>query len=102
MSPICGGLSEARPVSDSVRRLCEQLRPAMEQSNKANTAFSEFEPISYKSQVVAGTNYFVKIKVGPEAFAHVRIFQPLPCNGSNPELSSVKWDVGQGDDIAYF
>lgn len=70
-------------------------------------------------QVVAGTNYFVKIKVGPEAFAHVRIFQvscrrrdgmmaglfvdqPLPCNGSNPELSSVKWDVGQGDDIAYF
>ncbi|KAF4712618.1 hypothetical protein FOZ62_001112 [Perkinsus olseni] len=103
MRTMCGGLGEAMAANDTVRSLCNKVRSAIEQSNTSSAALSEFEPISYRSQVVvAGTNYFVKIKVGPDAYAHARIFQPLPCNGSNPELSGVQWDKGQGDDIAYF
>ncbi|KAF4667346.1 Methyltransferase-like protein 17, mitochondrial [Perkinsus olseni] len=90
MRTMCGGLGEAMAADDTVRSLCNKVRPAIEQSNKSNAALSEFEPISYRSQVVAGTNYFVKIKVGPDAYAHARIFQPLPCYGSTPELGGVQ------------
>ncbi|KAF4673121.1 Methyltransferase-like protein 17, mitochondrial [Perkinsus chesapeaki] len=99
---MCGGLGEVKPVDDTVKHLCEQVRPALQEKSSSNAAFPEFEPISYRSQVVAGTNYFVKIKVGPEAYAVARIFNPLPCYGNTPELSGVQWNVGEGDEIAYF
>lgn len=42
-----------------------------------------FVPVSYKTQVVAGTNYFVKVKTGESEFVHLRIFLPLGTNSQN-------------------
>jgi len=36
---------------------------------------SEFTPVSYKTQVVAGVNYFVKCRISGDKFVHVRIFK---------------------------
>ena len=33
--------------------------------------------LSYKTQVVAGTNYFMKVSVKDKVF-HARVFRPLP------------------------
>ncbi|KAF4709440.1 Methyltransferase-like protein 17, mitochondrial, partial [Perkinsus olseni] len=104
MRTMCGGLGEAMAVNDTVRSLCNKVRPAIEQSNTSNAALSEFEPISYRSQVVAGTNYFVKIKVGPDAYAHARIFQSCSaaenssssssCSSCHRGCGSTSWDEG--------
>jgi len=40
--------------------------------------FTEFNPVGIKSQVVAGTNYSVKIQVDGDDYVHVKVFKPLP------------------------
>ena len=44
--------------------------------------------ISMRSQVVAGTNYLMKIQVSEAAdgFIHVKIYEPLPYTGLPAEL----------------
>merc|ERR1719408_198916 len=41
------------------------------------------------TQVVAGTNYFVKCKVNGDTFFQVRIFEPLPHTGEPPQVHGV-------------
>ena len=66
-----------------------------------NGVFAEFTAVSVLSQVVAGTNYFVKVKTGGD-FAHVRIYQPLPHTGAPAELVAVRPGLKDEDELAYF
>jgi cystatin-A/B len=50
---------------------------------------STFEPVSVKSQVVAGMNYWVKIKVDGDEYIHVKIYKPLPYTNSPPTVQEV-------------
>lgn len=56
--------------------------------------------LSYKTQVVAGTNYFVKTKIG-KSFFLLRIYEPLPSQGQ-PSLDGVKGPIKESDPIVYF
>ena len=51
-------------------------------------------------QVVAGTNYYVKIAVTPKSFVHARIFKPLPGAGV-PQLAAVRM-VKDETELGYF
>jgi cystatin-A/B len=46
-----------------------------------------YEPLSVKSQVVAGMNYMVKIQVAPDEYIHVKIYKPLPHTHNPPSIS---------------
>ena len=52
--------------------------------------YSSFKALSYISQVVAGTNYKVKISVDGGKTIESTIFKPLPNKGQNPELKDCK------------
>lgn len=97
---LCGGACPVREATEEVQQLCDLVRSNLE--SQAGKQFSEFKATHYSSQVVAGTNYFIKISVGSGEFVHVRIFRPLPCNGTDPELH--KFEVGKSheDKIGYF
>lgn len=86
---LLGGHSKPRAPSDEEREFlsCNRVRQLVEQAHGAPFA-DTFDPVLITSQVVAGTNYQVKYKVGSAAHVHARIFQPLPCNSSEPELLS--------------
>jgi cystatin-A/B len=96
----CGGLSSIKPASDAIRTLCIKLRGELE--NKAAKNFAECSAISFKSQVVAGTIYFVKIHIGNEEYMHARICEPLPCSGKSPEVNGVQMHKSKDDPIEYF
>lgn len=68
---------------------------------KSGKDFPHLKAISYKTQVVAGTNYFIKVDAGHEHL-HLRVFQPLPCYGSKPELHNLKLSKSLNDPIEYF
>lgn len=97
---MCGGTSASKPATDEIQELCNTLRNALE--GKAGKKFIEFKAIEFQTQVVAGTNYFVKIHIGSEEYVHARIFRPLPCHGTEPELHSVLVSKTKEDELKYF
>jgi len=63
--------------------LIEAVRERAESDH--GKAFEQWTAVSYKSQVVAGTNFKVKVKVADDkdgfSYAHVKVFRPLPGQG---------------------
>ena len=84
---MLGGFSEENPVDEEVSQLVNSLRNVVE--SRMNTQYHVFEPISFTCQLVAGTNYEVRVRVGDEQYISVNFFQPLPCYGTELELTDV-------------
>ncbi|CAJ1403643.1 unnamed protein product [Effrenium voratum] len=102
---MAGGTSAAKEATDEVKAMCEALKNETQEKAQAagwNGLFPEFTAHSFSTQVVAGTNYFVKVKVGDGKFCHVRIHQPLPHTGAPPSVHSVQVDKGESDALEYF
>ena len=85
---MCGGFGGPRPADDEVKELVKSVKTQIEA--KANAKYNVFEAVSFTTQVVAGTNFIVKVKVGSDQYIHVKIFRPLPCNGTELEVTEVQ------------
>ncbi|CAH3020418.1 unnamed protein product [Porites evermanni] len=66
-----GRLSPLKQAAAKVQKICDQVKPQAEKM--AGQQFPEFKAISYKTQVVAGINYFIK---NPSSSDKVR--NPVP------------------------
>lgn len=97
---VCGGTGNQRPADEEIHRMCTSLKSQVEV--KAGKNFDTFTAISYKTQVVAGTNFFVKVHVGGDDHIHVRIFRPLPHTGGEPEVHGVQESKSLNDPIEHF
>ncbi|KAM3860696.1 cystatin-B-like [Diretmus argenteus] len=100
MSMMCGGLGEARDATPEVQKICDQMKSAAEE--KAGKTYEVFTAKTFSSQVVAGTNYFIKVHVGGEDHVHLRVFQSLPCHGSEVNLHGVQHSKTLHDPIVHF
>ncbi|KAL5011056.1 hypothetical protein ScPMuIL_013361 [Solemya velum] len=96
---MCGGVKAAQAATDEVKALCEQLKADM--VSQAGSEFEEFAAISYSSQVVAGTNFFIKIKTGASDYIHARVHRPLPGQGE-ASLHSIQAGKTLEEPIAHF
>eukprot|EP00401_Gymnodinium_catenatum_P083338 CAMPEP_0117598002 /NCGR_PEP_ID=MMETSP0784-20121206/75167_1 /TAXON_ID=39447 /ORGANISM="" /LENGTH=95 /DNA_ID=CAMNT_0005400429 /DNA_START=110 /DNA_END=397 /DNA_ORIENTATION=+ len=92
---ICGGPSEVKDIDAEVKELAVSLKGAVE--TKLGKTFSKYEPLKYTSQVVAGTNYKVKVACDGDEHVHVKIFQPLPHTGESPSVSECEGSKSLGD-----
>ena len=88
MEPLCGGFGAVKPADDEIKSLVAKVKGDAEK--KLGKNFAVFEAISYSSQVVGGTNYAVKVKVGENEYIHLTIFEALPCYGGKVELSEAE------------
>lgn len=101
-----GGLAGERPVDDAIRTLVTPLHgDVVSRAGLQGNGTPQVTPLTYKSQVVAGINYFIKFRVsfaGAPAASYVvaRIFRPLPGQGA-PAVVAVR-SVGENDPISYF
>ncbi|XP_051910902.1 cystatin-B-like [Hippocampus zosterae] len=96
--PMYGGLSDLEDADARIQTICESVKSKVEQ--KTGKAYSVFIGKGYKSQIVSGTNYFIKVHVGGNDYIHIRVFQGLTESG--PELVSVKESKTRDDEIEYF
>ena len=85
---MCGGFGEAKEVDETTTGIVTDIKPAVEE--KLGKTFTKFEPVSFKTQVVAGTNYIVKVKIDDEKYIHIKVHKPLPCNGTELRLLSAE------------
>jgi hypothetical protein len=58
----------------------------------SGVSYGVFEPIHYTTQVVSGTNYQAKVKVGEEEFIDFKVYQPLP-GAADASVSAFKAGV---------
>lgn len=66
--------------------LAIQVKSQLEE--KENQKFDVFKAVSFRRQVVAGTNFFIKVHVGEDKYMHLRVFEPLPHENKPLTLSS--------------
>ncbi|XP_057401698.1 cystatin-A isoform X2 [Balaenoptera acutorostrata] len=55
---LAGGLTETTPATPKIQEIANTVKPQLEE--KTNETYEEFEAVEYKSQVVSGTNYYIK------------------------------------------
>ncbi|XP_017310346.1 cystatin-B [Ictalurus punctatus] len=80
---IAGGWTKWRTTDDDdVKNICELVKPEAEEMEK--TKFTVYVPLNYRSQVVAGINYEMKVFVGNDSCLFLRVFQ-----GPGPDPESV-------------
>ena len=85
---MCGGFGQASDADAEVKNIAKQVKQQTEQ--KLGKTFTEFEAVKYKTQVVAGTNYLIKVKVGSDQYVHIKVWKKLPCNGGELSLSEAQ------------
>lgn len=97
---MCGGTGDVKEATEEIQQIVDSLK--CEIQSKAGKEFETLKAVSYKSQVVAGTNYFIKVHVGNDDHVHVRVFQALPHTGAGPEVHSVQVGKTAEDSVEYF
>lgn len=90
---LCGGFKESTDATSEQHAIVEQVKGEIlvmlnEKGKGLVGEGLEVKAISFTTQVVAGTNYIMKIAVsqgGAEPFhAHCKIFKPLPHTNQPP------------------
>jgi len=100
---LAGGTTEEKAANADIQDKVNQVKAKFLENMGENAGdISDFTAVSYKSQVVAGTNYFVKVRTGEDTYAHLRIFMPLPFAGDTPELVGNQTSKTKEDPISYF
>ncbi|XP_060054753.1 cystatin-B [Erinaceus europaeus] len=97
---MCGGTSDTRPATEETQALADQVKAQLEE--KENKKFGMFKATEFKTQLVAGTNYFIKVQVGGEEFLHLRVFQSLPHENKPPALHSYQMGKARHEELTYF
>ncbi|NXL30686.1 CYTB protein, partial [Glaucidium brasilianum] len=77
-----------------------QVKPQFE--SRVNGTYGIFQAIVYRTQVVAGINYFIKVQVSDTDYVHLRVFQSLPHENQGPSLVSFETGKTRDDPLAYF
>ncbi|KAM9955543.1 hypothetical protein ACTFIW_000448, partial [Dictyostelium discoideum] len=70
--PLSGGLSTTKPADKTIEDIVNSTKAAIQ----TKLGSKNVTVVSYKTQVVNGTNYFVKVKTD-NGYAHLRIYKPF-------------------------
>ncbi|XP_015998982.1 cystatin-B [Rousettus aegyptiacus] len=97
---MCGGPSSTQPATAEIQAITDQVKSQLEE--KTNKKYPIFKAVEFKSQVVAGTNYFIKVQVGDDDFIHIRVFESLPHENKPVALHDYQTDKSRQDELAYF
>ncbi|XP_076973673.1 cystatin-A [Tamandua tetradactyla] len=89
-----GGLTEARPATPEIQEIANEIKPQLEA--KTNETYKEFKAEVYKSQVVAGTIFYIKVRISDHGYVHLKVFQSLPVQ--NEPLTLVGYQTGKSKD----
>ncbi|XP_005146690.2 cystatin-B [Melopsittacus undulatus] len=97
---LCGGTSAVRPATGETQQIVDEVKSQLEE--KEGKTFDVFTAVEFKTQVVAGTNYFIKVHVGNDEFMHLRVFRSLPHENKPLSLHSYQSSKTKHDELSFF
>ncbi|XP_040428696.1 cystatin-B-like [Cygnus olor] len=97
---LCGGASATQPATSETQKIADEVKPQLEE--KEGKTFDVFTAVEFKAQVVAGTNYFIKVHVGNDEFVHLRVFKSLPHENKPLSLHGYQSSKTKHDELTYF
>ncbi|XP_065275676.1 cystatin-B-like [Emys orbicularis] len=99
---IAGGLTETKPATPEIQEIADQVKPQLE--GKENKTYPVYVALKYKTQVVAGINYFIKVSISKsnDECVHLRVFQSLPHENKGPSLNSYETGKTKNDPLEPF
>uniref|UniRef100_A0A8C5NN81 Cystatin domain-containing protein n=1 Tax=Junco hyemalis TaxID=40217 RepID=A0A8C5NN81_JUNHY len=95
-----GGLSETKPATPEVQQLVNQVKQEFERRSGMNCRV--FTAIEYRTQVVAGIMYFIKVQVSASEYVHLKVLQSLPHENLGPSLVSFETGKTRDDPLNPF
>lgn len=99
---IPGGNSAVKDISecDPASKLQEKVASLKSHAEaKLGETFTKFEGVQFRSQVVAGTIYHVKVLVSDDDAVHMKILEHLPFENKPLEILNIK-KAKKGDELA--
>ncbi|XP_032755171.1 stefin-1-like [Rattus rattus] len=96
---LLGGLSEAKTATPEIQKIADKVRPQLEENT--NEKYEKFEAVEYKTQFVAGQNYFIKMDVGCRGFLHIKVFS-AHSGKDDLELHGYRTNKTKNDELTYF
>ena len=97
---MLGGLSEIKPVDTDIEIILKSVKSHLEE--KLGKELYMLKGDSYKTQVVAGVNYFIKAQIEENSYIIIKVFRDLPNNHNPDKLVSVNVQVKREDNITFF
>jgi cystatin-A/B len=101
---IPGGVSDFKPANDEVQQLAESVKDSLSTmlSAEKRNKMHPYKAVSYRSQVVAGVNYFIKVEIdNGKEYLHLRVHKPLGEN-AKPSLARHQESHSAHSDLTYF
>eukprot|EP01083_Nonionella_stella_P010294 29367_1 len=91
-------------INDNIKSIAANIKEEVLKKAKLDSeckidSFEEFTPIQARSQVVAGINWYIKIRTAKSAFIHVKVWAKL---NKEYELSGVLWNKAETDALDGF
>ncbi|XP_075760615.1 cystatin-A-like [Pelodiscus sinensis] len=85
-----GGFSDPEPANEEIQKIVEQVKSQLEEQE--NTTYEVFVAITFRTQIVAGKNYLIKVSVSDSAdeCVHLKVYE-----GLDGEISLTAYETGK-------
>uniref|UniRef100_A0A3Q2R398 Cystatin-B n=1 Tax=Fundulus heteroclitus TaxID=8078 RepID=A0A3Q2R398_FUNHE len=88
----CGNWSEVIHLMnsgyDEIQEICSEVKSDVEAKTKEN--YREFRAIEYCHQLVAGTNYLIRVQVGEQKWIDIVVWKHLPQDPIKLQLTGIR------------
>ncbi|GBM62468.1 hypothetical protein AVEN_171477-1 [Araneus ventricosus] len=100
-----GATGEVKEPDENIHQITKQVKNEVQ--SKTGLLFDEFEPVKYRSQLVNGTNYFIKVKLAPTQHLHLKVHKSVHSRvqenfGGDVILSAFQLNKKLDDELEYF